>query len=128
MIVRDDVLAPLTEACPGIVARLRAADDLDEELPYIAAASFARALLARLDEDDDEVDAAFRSIERLHIEGDHYVRELATIGFLESLHTPENPALMAACERRLGPESRRWWRGLIAFWTRRAPFVVPVDD
>jgi hypothetical protein len=128
VIARDDVLPLLAEACPAIVAGLRADDDLDDELPFIAAASLARALLARLDGDDAEVDAAFGLIERLHIEGDHYVRELATIGFLESLQTPENPALMAACEQRLGPESMRWWKGLIAFWTGKAQFVAAVDD
>jgi hypothetical protein len=64
-------------------------DSLDADLLYLTAGAFARVLLPRLDEPDREVDAAFALIERLHLEGDTYVTELATIGFLESIQQPE---------------------------------------
>jgi len=79
-------------------------DSLDADLLYLTAGAFARVLLSRLDEPDREVDAAFALIERLHLEGDTYVTELATIGFLESIQQPEDAAVMASCEHRLGPE------------------------
>ncbi len=85
-------------------------------------------MLARLEQNDPEVEAGFAFIERLHTEGDEYVRELATIGFLESLWTADDPVVMAAVERRLGAESRRWWKGLLAFWSGDAPHVLAVDD
>lgn len=128
MISRDRVVPLLSEACPSIVAALAEEDSLDADLLYLTAGAFARVLLSRLDEPDREVDAAFALIERLHLEGDSYVTELATIGFLESIQQPEDAAVMASCERRLGPESRRWWKGLLAFWEGRAPDVRAIDD
>ena len=122
MIVHADVLPLLEEACPSIVADLRARDELDDELLYLTAHRFVEAVLARLDSGEQEVAAAFALIERLRVEGDRYVAELATIGFLESLLSWDPPVL-AERERWLGPESRRWWKGLIAFW----PTVLAVD-
>jgi len=124
----DDVLPCLADACPSITAHLRAENELDAELLYITAAAVARMMLARLEQNDPEVEGGFVFIERLHTEGDEYVRELATIGFLESLWTPDDPAVMAAVERRLGAESRRWRKGLLAFWSGDAPLVLAVDD
>jgi hypothetical protein len=64
-------------------------------------------------------------IERLHVEGDSYVREAATIGLLESIQNqwgnngvdPENffPFLL--------PESARWWKSLNKFWTGESKYV-----
>lgn len=125
MITRDQVIPLLVESCPLTVARL-SPDELDPELLYLTASAFVRALPTGFGE-GEEVAAAFAFIERLHIEGDDFVQELATIGFLESLWTPEEPAAIATCERLLGPESLRWWRGLLAFWDGRAPAVLPVD-
>ena len=128
VITRDQVVPLLTEACPSVSARLAKDGTFDEGLLYLIAGAVARALIPRLDELDPEVDAVFDLIERLHVEGDEYVSELATIGFLESLQTPGDTAVMAACERRLGPESRRWWKGLLGFWGGGAPYVCAVDD
>ncbi len=73
---------------------------------------------------------AFDLIERMHTEGDAYVRELATIGYLEGIqnaagHAGFDPEVFAPY---LGAESARWWRGLDKFWTGEHPVVEPDAD
>src|SRR5215471_13497030 len=65
-----------------------------------------------------EFPAVFDSIERLHIEGDDYVREAAIIGLLEGIqntagHRGLDPEVFAPY---LKPESTKWWKKLNAFW------------
>jgi hypothetical protein len=72
----------------------------------------------------DELAATLGVIERLHTEGDAYVQELATIGYLEDLQAVAARSLTVEPDDfvpLLGPESRRWWRGLNAFWSGEAP-------
>ena len=78
----------------------------------------------------EELPEVFRVIEQLHVEGDHYVRELATVGYLEDIqnfagHRGLDPAWF---EPYLLSESRRWWRGLNAFWQGEIPLVEPLDE
>ena len=100
-------------ACPSFGAVWDPDENADEggRILYLDAADFARHVthLLRTGE-QEEVPAVAALIERLHVEGDPYVRELATIGFLESLHPDEDfvPWLHA--------ESRRWWDRLDRFW------------
>lgn len=73
-----------------------------------------------------ELSRLFEAIELLHTDGDSYVKELATIGYLEGIqiacsHTTD--VRQEDFEPYLGPESRRWWRGLNAFWSSLAPRV-----
>ena len=107
-------------------------NDDGTRLHYLDASEFAVHLIALFKARRfDEVEAAFAVIERLHVEGDPYVRELATIGFLESLqnHAGHDQQIETAdFERFLLPESRRWWNGLNRFWTGQAPAVLPADD
>ena len=75
--------------------------------------------------DHREFLAVARAIERLHLEGDDYVRNAATIGFLEGIQNvwgnsgtdPEDffPLLL--------PESARWWKQLNLFWEGKIPYV-----
>jgi hypothetical protein len=67
----------------------------------------------------------FDVIERLHIEGDDYVKEAATIGILESLQNvaSNNGVDPEAFVPWLGIESRRWWRQLNDFWQAKIPYV-----
>ncbi|NBW76551.1 MAG: hypothetical protein EBR34_12245 [Sphingomonadaceae bacterium] len=67
----------------------------------------------------------FAEVERWHTEGDAYVSEAATIGFLESLQnqlggnqrsSDINGVLSADFESYFGPETQRWWRKLDRFW------------
>lgn len=73
----------------------------------------------------------FDVIERLHLEGDTYVRELATIGYLEGIQNAADADQIGggatALEPFLGAESARWWQGLNAFWTGAAPYVRTAD-
>ncbi|MCB0994624.1 MAG: hypothetical protein KDB21_06015, partial [Acidimicrobiales bacterium] len=72
----------------------------------------------------------FAVIERMHTDGDAYVAELATIGYLEGIqnmvgHAGVDPAVFVPY---LGPESARWWRGLDRFWAGEHPTVEPNDE
>jgi hypothetical protein len=78
-----------------------------------------------------ELTSLFEVIEMLHTDGDEYVKELATIGYLEGIqfacsHTTE--VRQEEFESYLGPESRRWWRGLNAFWSGKIPRVQALDE
>jgi hypothetical protein len=121
MITRDQIAITLTKAFPDF-----APDSGDIDLPYAVLADFARFLL-RLQEskDDQQLEEAVRLIERLHVEGDSYVREAATIGLLEGIqntwgHAGTDPEMIG---RRLLPESRRWWGSLNKFWQKEIPYV-----
>jgi hypothetical protein len=92
------------------------------ELPlYIVLGELARyiALLERRGI-EDELQEIFVAIERWHIEGDDYVKEAATIGLLEDL---QNTNVVGGADssgfiRYLGPESKRWWAKVNAFWEK----------
>ena len=105
--------------------------DTGERLGYLDAADLTRHLVGLLaDGDTEEFPAVFEAIERLHCEGDDYVRELATIGYLEGLQfvSSHEPRIEESdFVPFLGPESLRWWRGLVAYWDGSASTVVPID-
>jgi len=93
----------------------------EPDLPqYLALADFARHLIARLERGETAVfESVFEVVERWHLEGEHYVREAATVGLLESLQNT-NLHEGATCPddfvRWLRPETRRWWDKLERFW------------
>lgn len=79
----------------------------------------------------DELRRGFHVIELLHSEGDEYVRELATIGYLEGAQTAASHTTDVSAstfEEYLGHESRRWWDGLNDFWAGRAQSVRARDS
>ena len=57
-------------------------------------------------------------VEAWHTHGDDYVREAATIGFLETLgnHLHGTGIEMDGVRSMLGVESRKWWDRLTGFW------------
>ena len=64
-------------------------------------------------------------LERLHLEGEGFVKELATIGILESIqnvwgHTETGPKVFC---RFMLPESKKWWNELNDFWAGKIPHV-----
>jgi hypothetical protein len=66
----------------------------------------------------NRLDEIFRAVERWHTEGDSYVRNAATIGFLEDL---QNSGLHKTTQPEdfrsyLLPESEKWWNKLNQFW------------
>ena len=75
--------------------------------------------------DTQGFDKVFAVVEGWHLEGDAYVSEAASIGFLESFQNQ-----LGGNDRRkglrgvrasdfepyFGPETRRWWEKLDRFW------------
>lgn len=123
MIQRDTMFDPLLAADPSFQPRWNEflADWGDEtDLPlYLALSSLAEHLLKRLRGKDTEgFDRIFAVVERWHTEGDAYVREAASIGFLESLQNQSGGSRgrPATVEPWLGHESKRWWQKLDRFW------------
>lgn len=118
MIVKSQIIPMLVEACPSFHS--------EEELPYVALGDFARHLLSlHQSHQTDAFPSVARVIEQLHIEGDQYVREAATIGLLEGIqnvwgNNEVDPELFT---RYLLPESRKWWDELNAFWCGERRFV-----
>jgi hypothetical protein len=134
MITGSDVIPLLLEASPSFAepwAAYRDEPSFDDDLLYVHLGEVARHLihLFRIAE-HAELRAALDVVERLHLEGDAYVREAATIGLLESLqnnagHDGLDPDVFLPW---LKPESLRWWKGLDAFWAGRIPAVLPIDS
>ena len=124
MIRKEEMMDVLLTECPSFQNAWREFQaewqEDNIELPiYVALADFARHIIEKLKSDETkEFPAIFRAIERLHTEGDGYVREAAIIGILESLQNENLHSLTTPdqFERYLGPESRRWWDKLNRFW------------
>lgn len=130
MIARSEMFTPLLEADPAFEPRWRGfvAEYADEsELPlYIALGEFAQHLIERQKRGDTEgFDKVFDVVEQWHTEGDSYVTEAASIGFLESLQnllggndrSKDVGGVRASdFEQYLGEETRRWWEKLYRFW------------
>lgn len=135
MLHPDEVVPLLLAAVPSFADAWRDLEHdpihVDEEsgerLHYLDAGEFTRhlAVLQRRGA-TEELQRAFAVIEVLHVDGDHYVQELATIGFLEGIQSAASHADDVSAsdfERYLGPVSQRWWSGLDEFWAGRAPTV-----
>lgn len=125
----------LLEACPSFSERWREHmtfyEPEKEQLLYLDLGEFADHLvelhqLSRV----EEFQAVFSVVERLHTEGDHFVREAATIGLLEDIQKVlgNMGADPQAFVQYLGPESMKWWRQLNDFWQAKIPFVGATID
>ena len=116
-------MAALVVACPSFEPEWqRFCDEWrdEEELPlYVSLGDFARHIIGMLSRGDTaRFPAIFDTIEQLHVDGDDYVREAATIGILESL---QNLNLHSTTEPEqfrpyLHTYSERWWDKLYDFW------------
>lgn len=130
MIVRDEMFTPMLEADPTFGDQWQAfkADYSDEsELPqYIALGELAIHIIDRMRRGDvANFNKVFAVVELWHVDGDAYVREAATIGFLEALQNHlggndrakgQDGIRASDFENYLGPESRIWWDKLYRFW------------
>jgi hypothetical protein len=128
MIHAEDVMPVLLEACPSFTAKWREieVENADESRPgerltYIDAGDFIRHLVAlRLGGRTDEFPAVFDTIERLIVEGDPFVHELAVIGYLEGfqMKTVTSSGLDPERDFRpwLRPNSEAWWQRINRFW------------
>lgn len=139
MIAAAYVMPLLVQACPSFEPawQLIRVDDYHvnddgSRLHYIDAGEFARHLVGLYEADSlPEVRRAFQAIEQLHVDGDEYVRELATIGYLESIQGAVQRSPACAPDDLtpfLGAESRLGWNGLNAFWSGQAPAVSAASD
>ena len=121
MIKKDQIVNILTNAFPTF-----ALDEENRDLPYVILGNFACFLLEAFQRKDESLlkDAA-ALIERLHLEGDEYVKEAATIGLLEGiLNTwPNSGVDPKTFAPYLLSESRRWWNSLNRFWNKEIPYV-----
>jgi hypothetical protein len=140
VIGRDDVMPMVLQAVPSLSEQWSEIEDdpihLDEatgtRLDYLDVAWLAPHIVQlQRSGATGELTRLFEVIEMFHTEGDKYVQELATIGYLEGIQT----ACSHTCDVRqeefepyLGPESRRWWRGLNAFWSGKIPGVQALDE
>ncbi|HKB39482.1 MAG TPA: hypothetical protein VKD72_23800 [Gemmataceae bacterium] len=123
MIAKDDMIGVLLDACPSFAPRWQAYLDEWEEAAdpplYRALAEFAQHLIGMLERGETAgFPAVFAAVERLHVEGEHYVREAAIVGLLEdlqnlNLHSATKPEQF---REYLGPVSARWWDKLYRFW------------
>jgi hypothetical protein len=96
------------------------ADDKDPPL-YLALADLARHLISMLAKNKtSSFPRIFEVVERWHVEGDHYVKEAATVGLLEDLQNTNLHETTQPEDFRpfLLPESERWWDKLYGFWER----------
>src|SRR5262245_17847803 len=117
MVSKEEMMPLLVEACPSFEPQWLAflqhwRDEIDDLPHYLALADLARHLILLLEQGDlESLAKTFAVVERLHVEGDSYVREAASIGLLEDLqntglHQRTSPIAFRAM---LGPESREWW-------------------
>jgi hypothetical protein len=124
MIKREQVLPLILEACPSFRETWNKSDN--QELPYVVMGDLARHLLSLYcDARTDEFRPLCAVIERLQTDGDGYVREFATVGFLEAVQNvwSNNGADPEAFCEFLLPESRKWWKELNDFWAGKIPYV-----
>ena len=117
----------IVEACPSFAEKWRNHKhyyhDEKDFLPYIALGEFSRHLIELKNQNQaNEFEKVFETIERLHIEGDDYVKEAITIGLLEGL---QNSAKEDAEKfvQYLKPVSLKWWNEVNKFWNAEIKFV-----
>ena len=83
---------------------------------YICLGDFAHYLINKIENSEtDDFPKIFDVIEKLHIEGDSYVREAITVGLLESIQNIAGNKANLFIQFLL-PETNRWWNKLNQFW------------
>ena len=94
-------------------------DDDDKELAYIVAGWFTKYILERYNNGDVTTFAkGMNFIEKLHHSEEHKIRELAAIGYLESIQNTYPKEFIESNKffGFLGDKSRIWWDKLNRFW------------
>ena len=115
MITKDQIMLLALQACPSFQSKwLQLVEQGDDELPYVCMGDFV-SHLRELEANGDPaaLERAALLVERLHVEGDAFVQEAATIGFLEAFIGPTGADFMVPL---LGPQSQRWLNEVRAFW------------
>jgi hypothetical protein len=128
MITKEQVMPLLLDACPSFTEKWKkhSAYWEDENLLYIDLSEFNHHLIELHKSNQiNEFPTVFDAIEKLHIEGDDYVKEAATIGLLEGIQNIASNTDVNAEDfiQYLKPESAKWWKQLNAFWDGKIPYV-----
>ena len=123
-IKKADMIPLMLEACPVLKPQwdeylAERKDDADPPLyPFID--EIANHVVGLVDRGEyDDLAAIFDVVERWHLEGEHYVREAATIGFLEGIVSWEEKhrEQQKVLESWFRPETARFWVKLHNFWS-----------
>lgn len=131
MIDKTEVMKLLLSACPSYKDRWidhlkYFYGDGSEQLLYVDLGDFADHLVELYKSDKiEEFHKVFDVIELLHIEGDDYVKEAATIGLLEGIQNISSNSNVKQEEFLvfLKPVSEKWWRSLNNFWSGKTKYV-----
>ena len=120
-VIRKEQVMPLfLEAAPSFRSawdRYASDTSYDEELLYAHLGEVARFLVDSMKNGETTFfPAVFSIVERLHLDGDDYVSEAATIGLLEGIQNLAGEELAREFEPFLEPESKQWWDKLNRFW------------
>lgn len=112
----------LVEACPSFGEAWAELQSQDEaELTYVCISRFIRHLRELHQAGDvSGFSGVADVIERFHVEGDTFVSEAATVGFLEGLLGEPGAEFFAPF---LGPESRKWLSEVEAFWRGERHYI-----
>jgi hypothetical protein len=133
MITKEQVMPLLINACPSFSKRWEEHQAFyrDEELLYVDLGEFASHLVELQEANrTEEFQAIFDIIERMHLEGNDYVKEAATIGLLEGIQNVAGNSGVEAEQfvKHLKPESAKRWRELNDFWDAKIPYVGATID
>jgi hypothetical protein len=121
MISRNQLVRKLAETFPDFVP-----DCGNTDLPYIVLGDFAQFFLGIYESGaEDQGKKAIELIECLHVEGDSYIKEAATIGLLESIQNiwGNSGIDFETFVERLLPESRRCWDSVNKFWQSEISYI-----
>ena len=124
MINENNLIEIVLNECPSFREDYEQYDNKD--LLYLVAGEFSRYVLRLYKSNDgDGLLNAGKLIEKLHVNGNDYVKELATIGFLEGIQNNWGHEKIDPNEfkKYLGQESLKWWISLHKFWNQEIPYV-----
>jgi len=98
----------------------------DMDLPYLVAGFFSDYIADQIIIDDlHKLNKSIELIEILHKNGSSKVKELATIGILESIQNKygNNQIIIDKLIPKFGDETKIWWNQLNKFWNKEIAFV-----
>jgi hypothetical protein len=128
MITKEKVMPLLLNACPSFTEKWQKhlaywenANSLYHDLAEFNGHLFELFINNLI----GEFSAVFEVVEKLHLEGDDYVKEAATIGLLEGIQNLAGNSGVNSEEFRqyLKPETAKWWQQLNDFWDGKIPYV-----
>lgn len=126
-ITKNNVIPLLIKACPSFKKKLETylKDEKDNErLLYAELGEFARHLIELHKQGTtNEFDSTFKAIEDLHVNGNHYVKEAATIGLFEGIQNNASHDDTFDAEvfiKFLHPVSLKQWNNLNDFWNGKS--------